>query len=142
MKHFLLTVMAVLGACGVAFGTFYALNDAPELHRAARENDAMAWLRAEFHLNDTQFAAIKKLHDDYGVVCGEHCAAIMDARERKAPAAEVAALEKVCVDAMTAHFRRVAAEMPAGEGERYLATVLPRVSGYAHTGAPNLRAKP
>ncbi|MCX6955735.1 MAG: hypothetical protein NTV51_26625 [Verrucomicrobia bacterium] len=142
MKNFWLTVAAVLAACGVAFGTFYLLNDAPELHRAARENDAMAWLRAEFHLNDAQFAAIKKLHDDYGLVCGEHCAAIMDARARKAPAVEVAALEKVCVDAMTAHFRRVAAEMPAGEGERYLATVLPRVSGYTHAGAPNVRVTP
>lgn len=142
MKNFLLTVVAALVVGAVTFGAFYALNDAPELRRAARENDAMAWLQAEFHLNDAQFAAIKKLHDDYGVVCGEHCAAIMDARARKAPPAEIAALEKTCVDAMTGHFRRVAAAMPAGEGERYLATVLPRVSGYAHTGAPNVRATP
>jgi hypothetical protein len=66
----------------------------------------------------------------------------MDARERKASAAEVARLEKVCVDAMNAHFRRVAALMPAGQGERYLATVLPRVADYAHTGAPTVGAKP
>src|SRR6185369_3266733 len=109
---------------------------------AAREGDAMAWLRTEFHLNDTQFAAIKKLHDDYGSVCAEHCTAIMEARKRSAPPAEIAALEKTCVDAMTTHFRRVAALMPPGEGERYLATVLPRVSGYEHAAPPNLRAKP
>jgi hypothetical protein len=142
MKNFLLTLGVALATCALAFGVFYAMNDSPELRRAARENDAMAWLRMEFHLSDAQFAAIKKLHDDYGAVCGEHCAAIMAARERQAPVAEVGALEKICVDAMTGHFRRVAAEMPPAEGARYLATVLPRVSGYAHTGAPNVQLKP
>jgi hypothetical protein len=142
MRNFLITLGVVVAACALAFGVFFALNDDAALRRAARDNDAMAWLRAEFRLDDAQFAAIKKLHDDYGAVCGEHCAAIMDARERKAPAAEVARLEKVCVDAMSGHFKRVAALMPAEQGERYLATVLPRVSDYAHTGAPTVGAKP
>jgi hypothetical protein len=140
MKNFLITVGVALGACALAFGVFFALNNDPALRRAAREGDAMVWLRAEFKLDDAQFAAIKKLHDDYAVVCGEHCAAIMDARERKAPAAEVARLEKVCVEAMTGHFQRVAALMPTGQGERYLAVVLPRVADYGHSGAPNVRA--
>jgi hypothetical protein len=142
MRNLLITAGVVMAACALAFGVFFALNDDAALRRAARENDAMAWLRAEFRLDGAQFAAIKKLHDDYGAVCGEHCAAIMDARERKAPAAEVARLEKICVDAMTGHFRRVAAVMPAEQGARYRATVLPRVSGYAHTGAPTVGAKP
>jgi hypothetical protein len=102
----------------------------------------MAWLRVEFGLTDEQFTAVRKLHEDYSVTCGEHCAAIMDARERKAPAAEVAALEKTCVEAMTGHFRQVAALMPPDQGERYLATVLPRIAGYAHQGAPNMRVTP
>lgn len=142
MKNLWITGGVVVAACALAFGVFFALNDDPALRAAARDNDAMAWLRAEFRLDEAQFAAIKKLHDDYGAVCGEHCAAIMAARERKAPAAEVARLEKVCVDAMTGHFRRVAALMPAEQGERYLATVLPRVAGYTHTGAPTVGAKP
>jgi len=102
----------------------------------------MAWLRTEFRLDDTQFAAIKKLHDDYGIVCARHCAAIMKAKERAASAAELAALEKTCVEAMTGHFHRVATLMPAAEGERYLATVLPRVKDYAHENVPNLRGIP
>lgn len=142
MKNLLITLVVALAASALAFAVFFALNHNGAMHAAAREGDAMAWLRAEFHLNDTQFPAIKRLHDDYSIACGEHCAAIMAARDRKAPAAEVAALEKVCVDAMTAHFRRVAALMPEGEGQRYLAMVLPRVSGYAHTSAPNVRATP
>lgn len=142
MRNALLTIAAALGACALAFGIFFRLHDDPALRQAARDGDAMGWLRSEFRLDDAQFAAIKKLHDDYAIVCGEHCAAIMMARERKAPAAEVAALEKVCVDAMAGHFRRVAALMPAGEGERYLATVLPRVEGYDHRKAPTVRATP
>ena len=142
MKNLLITLGAALAAGALAFVTFYAVNDEPALRRAAAEGDAMLWLRTEFRLDDTQFAAIKKMHDDYGAVCGEHCAAIMEARHRGAPAAEVARLEKTCVDAMTQHFKNVAALMPAGQGERYLATVLPRVAGYDHATAPNVRVSP
>ena len=143
MRNLLLTLGIVAAACAAAFGVSYLSN--PEhraLHAAAREGDAMTWLRVEFRLSAAQFSAIQKLHEDFSIECGRHCAAIMEARERKAPAAEVAVLEKYCVDSMTAHFRRVAALMPPGQGERYLAIVLPRVAGYSHEGAPNVRATP
>jgi hypothetical protein len=142
MKNFWITLGLALAACAAAFGAFYAISDEPAMHQAARDGDAMTWLRTEFHLDDAQFAAIKKLHEDYAAVCTEHCAAIAQAKKRNAPPAERAALEKTCVDAMTAHFRRVATLMPAGEGDRYLAMVLPRIAGYEHTGAPNVRMAP
>ncbi|ACB74841.1 hypothetical protein [Opitutus terrae] len=142
MKNFWLSVLMVVAVGAVSFAAFYALNDAPEIRRAAREHDAMAWLRVEFKLDETQFAAIKRLHDDYGKVCEQHCNAILRARRQKAPPAEIAALEQVCVGSMTEHFRQVAALMPAGQGERYLAIVLPRVSDYSHQGAPNLQVQP
>lgn len=142
MKNFWITLVVLVAAAGVSFGAFYVMNDDPAVRRAAREHDAMAWLRAEFQLDDGQFAAIKELHDNYGYECARHCSAIMDARERQAPAEEVARLERVCVDSMTVHFRRVAALMTPGQGERYLAIVLPRVSGYSHEGAPTLQVRP
>ncbi len=142
MKNFLITLGVAVAVCVAAFGISYAMNDNRALHAAAREGDAMAWLRVEFRLDEAQFSAIKRRHDDYSVACGEHCAAIVAARERKAPAAEVAALEKICVDAMTGHFRQVAALMPPGQGDRYLAMVLPRIAGYSHAGAPNVRVAP
>jgi hypothetical protein len=142
MRNFWLTVLAVLAAGAVSFGVFYVMNDDPDVRHAAQERDAMAWLRAEFHLTDAQFAAVKRLHEGYGAECAEHCSMIASARRRHAPAGEVAGLEQVCVDSMTAHFRRVAALMPPGEGERYLALVLPRVKGYAHAGAPNVQVQP
>ncbi len=142
MKNFWITCLLLVGVAAVSFGAFYVANDDPAVRRAAREHDAMAWLRAEFRLDDAQFAAIEALHDNYGYECARHCSAIMDARERQAPAEEVARLERVCVDSMTEHFRRVAALMAPGQGERYLAIVLPRVSGYSHEGAPTLQVRP
>lgn len=142
LKNVLITFALAVAAGVASFGVFYVLSDDRAMHAAAKEGDAMAWLRAEFKLSDAQFAAIRRRHEDYSVVCGEHCAAIMAARERKAPAAEVTALEKTCVDAMTVHFRGVAALMPPPQGDRYLAMVLPRVTGYSHHGAPNLRVTP
>ncbi len=142
MRNWLITLAMAVAAGAVAFAAFFNLNDDPALRRAARAGDAMAWLRVEFRLSEAQAAAVKKLHDDFSGECGEHCAAILDARERKAPATEIARLERVCVDAMTQHFKNVAALMPAEHGQRYLAIVQPRVADHDHAGAPNVRVKP
>jgi hypothetical protein len=142
MKNLWLSVVVVVLAGAVSFGAFFAMNDDPAVRRAARQGDAMAWLRAEFHLDESRFTAIKQLHDAYGSVCERHCADIMRARRQKAPKAEIAALEQVCVGSMTEHFREVAALMPTAEGQRYLAIVLPRVGEYSHEGAPTLQVHP
>jgi hypothetical protein len=154
MKNFWLTVGVVIAAAALSFGAFYAMNDEPAVRHAAREGDAMAWLRAEFHLDDAQFAAIKKLHDDYGAVCARHCTQIMAAKKRiaelgtrnpeqtKAAEMEEANLERMCLDSMTDHFRQVAALMPADQGERYLAIVLPRIRNYTHEGTPTVQVRP
>jgi hypothetical protein len=116
---------------------FYAVNrESAEVRAALRNRDAMAWMRAEFHLSEAQFTAIRKLHEDYREQCAGHCSAIMAAERRGAAAAEIAALEKTCTDAMGGHFRRVADLMPPGQGTRYLAIVLPRVADYDHRGSP------
>ena len=60
MRNFLMTLGVAAVAGALAFGVFFALNDDAVLRRAARDNDAMAWLRAEFRLDDAQLAAIKK----------------------------------------------------------------------------------
>lgn len=140
MRNLLITISLALALCGTSFAVFYYANDDAAMHHAAREGDAMKWLRTEFKLNDQQFAAIQQLHDDYSTQCADHCAAIMAARRRASSPAEIAALEKICVDAMTRHFQQVAALMPPKEGQRYLATVLPRIADYDHHRAPNLQA--
>ena len=142
LRYLLLTVATILAACAISFCISYAMNDQRDVRRAAREGDAMNWLRLEFHLDVRQFEAIKKLHEDYGVVCAAHCAAINEAKKKHASATEITALENTCVDSMMAHFRQVAALMPAGEGEHYLAMVLPRMKGYDHSGVPTVRGAP
>ncbi len=142
VKNPLITLGVVLAVCGAAFGVSYLVSDNPEIRAAAREGDALVWLRVEFQLNGSQFAAVQQMHEAFSVECSRHCAAIMEAKERRAPAAEVAALEKFCVDEMTAHFRRVAAQMAPAQAERYLAMVLPRIAGYTHQGAPSVRGAP
>lgn len=142
MKSVLRLLGLMMAACALSFGVFYLLNDDASLRRAAREGDALAWLRTEFHLDDAHFAAIKRLHEDYGKVCVGHCAAIMAARERSAPPAELAALEAQCVASMQTHFRQVAALMPKAESERYLALVLPRIADYDHAAAPTVQVRP
>ena len=153
MKNFLLTVLAVLAAGALAGGAFFRWHSDDALHAAAQQRDAMKWLRTEFHLSDAQFAAIAKLHEDYGAECAGHCAAIGSARAELAaaeksgqPAAALAALrrnvaerELACRTAIGAHLRKVAALMPPGEGERYLQLLLPRVENYTHRGAPTVR---
>ena len=142
MKNLLVTIGLILAVCATSFCAFYTIcADTPPWRRAASEGDALAWLRTEFKLNDAQFAAIKRLHDDYGQVCADHCAAIVAAEKRGASTEERAALEQQCVATMTAHFRQVAAMMTAGEGERYLATVLPRVADYDHRGSPTVQGQ-
>lgn len=142
MRNVLITGVLALVVCAVAFGTGFVLGGDRALREAEREGDALAWLRAEFRLSDAEFAAIRRLHEDFSVECGRHCAAIIAARERRAPAGEVAELERTCVEAMRTHFRQVAALMPPAQGGRYLALVLPRVEGHPHHGAPNLRVGP
>lgn len=139
MKNFLLTLVLAGLACVVAFGAFYFLNDNAAMRHAAREGDAMVWLQAEFQLKAAPMAAIKKLHEDYGEVCAGHCALITKARRDQAAPAELSRLEQLCVDAMTAHFREVAALMPPAQGQRYLDMVLPRMAQYPHAGAPSVQ---
>ena len=139
MSNLLKTVFLALVVGVAATVSIYFSQRDPELQRAARAGDAMVWLRTEFHVTPAQEAAINKLQNEYAVICSDHCAAILAARKRAAPAAEQAALEKTCTDAMRQHFTQVAALMSPGEGPRYLKEVLPRIDNNAHAGAPNLR---
>jgi len=141
-RYLLVTVVAIFAACAASFCVSYAMSNQAEVRRAARSGDAMNWLRLEFHLDAQQYVAIQQLHEQYSAVCAEHCTAITAAKKRNASSAEIASLEKACVDSMTTHFRQVAALMPRGEGDRYLAMVLPRVKDYDHSGVPNVRATP
>jgi hypothetical protein len=152
VNYRILTLLAVITVAAVAGTVCYRINSKPELRAAAQAGDPMMWLRTEFRLNEAQHARITELHQKYGSVCAEHCRLIQEAVDAAAAARKVQAepatlaqreqrvreLQQVCEQSIEKHCREVAACMPPAEGERYLAMVLPRLSGFDHSGPPNL----
>jgi hypothetical protein len=157
MRNLFITTLALVAMGLAAWGASYWMSCEPELHWAASQGDAALWLKTEFHLSDAQLAEIRRLHEAYDLECEAHCAAIAEAHrglvalkgKGTASAAELAAAkllvtkrEDICRTAIRGHLIRVAALMPSGEGERYLALLLPRVDAFEHHGAPTLRLDP
>jgi uncharacterized membrane protein len=153
MRHLLVTIAVLVALACIAGFVSFRLGQDPLVHEALARRDALEWLRADFKLDDAQFASIRRLHESYSVVCEEHCRAIQDAaRARNAlkasPAAnpaKLAAAEQrvqdlrlVCESAIAAHVREVAAQMSPEQGTRYLALVLPKVADFDHQAAPDL----
>lgn len=154
MRYFLGTLALVAALAGMAGWFSYRQAADPELAAAMARQDALEWLRRDFGLSDQQFAAIKKLHDEYGLVCEEHCRSIQDAlgardqlrKSGVATAEQLAAADRryeelrlVCETAIAAHVRQCAALMSPAAGERYLALVLPKIKDFDHRGAPDVR---
>ena len=153
MKY-LTRTLAVLLFLAVATGfVCYRLSCDPTLHAAVMKRDAMEWMRADFHLTDVQFAAIRDLHNSYAGTCEEHCRMIQEATKARNAlksaqgadaAATIAAEQKIqelrshCETAITRHVRQVAALMSPEDGQRYLALVLPKIADFDHTAAPDL----
>jgi CRISPR/Cas system-associated exonuclease Cas4 (RecB family) len=145
--------LVVLLALAAGFAV-YRLSVDPVLHEVARKRDTLQWLRTDFHLDDRQFAEIRRLHEAYAGSCEEHCRMIREAAklrdqlaaaDRADPFAVAAAnrrlqeLRSLCESAITRHVREVAALMAPEDGRRYLALVLPKISDFDHTAAPDLR---
>jgi len=153
MKYKLITIVLVMLLAMAAGGATYRYLR-PPAELSAQGSDSLQWLRTEFRLDEGQIRRIEKLHTAYEDVCAAHCAAIKDARDQLATlraasatgpalhAAEqqLAETETTCRTSTEAHVRAVAALMGDGQGARYLAVVLPRLAGVAHTGAPDLQA--
>ena len=156
MKYLIVTVALIIAAAGVTWFICYRLGAEPAVQAAVQKGDALEWLRNDFNLDATQFAAVKRLHDSYAVVCEEHCRAIQDASRRREalktgavpdPASLAAAERKleevrmVCENAITTHVHEVAAQMSPDQGSRYLALVLPKIKDFDHQGAADLRVE-
>jgi hypothetical protein len=154
MRYLLRTLLVLVIAASVAGFACYHFSSAPELHAAVRKGDAMAWLRADFNLNEKQFAEVQRLHAAYAPSCEEHCRLIQEATKARDalrtaqgtdPAATAEAervlkqLRTTCETAIAAHVRQVAAVMSPEDGERYLALVLPKIAAFDHLVAPDLK---
>jgi len=152
--RFLLGIAAALAllAAGAGYAGYRLSRDA-SLHAAVAKRDSMEWLRADFHLTDAQYAEVRRLHEAYAGTCQEHCRRIQEfTRARDAleaahgdrAAVEAAnrrleGMRSACEGAIADHVRRVSALMSPEDGRRYLVLVLPRIAGFDHTTAPDLR---
>ena len=153
MKY-LTGTLAVLILLAAATGfVCYRMSCDPTLHAVAAKRDAREWLRMDFHLTDSQFAAIRKLHESYAGSCEEHCRMIQEATKARntleaAQGADSVAMNEaerkiqelrtVCETALTRHVRQVAALMSPEDGQRYLTLVLPKIADFDHQAAPDL----
>lgn len=151
MKFIWTTVVIVIALAAGAAGVTYLCmrGDRPMM---AGGDDAMLWLRSEFKLDAARFAQIEKVHEAYQAVCEDHCALIMEQRARLrrlksegASEADIAAaqveakrLDANCRASLEAHIRQVAGLIGGEQGERYLATILPRIAHFDHAGSPDL----
>lgn len=154
MKY-LLTTIALVAVIAGTVGIFaYRASGDKAVQQALAQQDAMEWLRTDFQLTDSQFAAIKQLHDAYSAVCEEHCREIQEATQartalKKAAAPDAAAiaaadrrveqLRLICESAIATHVRQCAAEMSPEAAQRYLALVLPKIKDFDHHAAPDLQ---
>jgi Tfp pilus assembly protein PilN len=141
MKRFLLLVAVVVLVGAASYALTRLIAPKPPV-----DEDQISWLTREFKLTSAQAAAIEKIHLDYIPICSDHCAAIVDARERLAHApddaqlrAEVARLEQVCQTATLEHVREVAAQMNPGQAQRFLSLVEPRILRHDHQVAFGLK---
>lgn len=152
-KYVLATVALIVAAAGTTWFVCYRLSTEPAVHAAVRKGDALEWLRNDFALNDAQFAAVKRLHESYALVCEGHCQAIQDAARQRDllraqasvdPSAlagaekKVQELRVVCETAIASHVREVATHMSPEQGRRYLTLVLPKIKDFDHQGAADV----
>ena len=153
-RYIFATLAAIVVAAAATWFVCYESCGNPEVRAAAQKGDALEWLRSDFNLSETQFAAVKQLHESYAVECEAHCRAIQDAaRVRQTLKAQsptdatalAAAQQKVdelrvaCETAIAAHVRLVAAQMSPDQGARYLALVLPKIKDFDHQGHADVR---
>ena len=156
MKHAGTVVLGLVGVALVVGVLGHRTGCDPALHAAAARRDVTARLKRDLTLSDAQVAAIERLPREYATVCEGHCLAIGAAQRerdelRRAPAAAAAALAAAeqrirelsteCETSLLRHLERVAAEMPAAEGRRYLELMRARVATFGHAGAPELDLK-
>ena len=153
----LLALVGLAALCAVGCFLGYHLGCDPVLHEAAKQGDAMAWIKHEYHLTPAQAKAIEQLHSEYSGTCDEHCRKIqvaITARDEllkatpRNEAAITAANEQVkrlsshCEETIRQHLEQVAALMSPEDGARYLTTMLPLLERFNHSGAPDLRLSP
>jgi len=138
MKRSWFILVAGLFAALAAYFTVYFLSVANYQSLERSPEPELAWLKREFHLDDTEFARICQMHQAYLSGCMKRCRRIdlkneelkrlLAAANGMTPEiektlAEAAQLRAECQKKMLEHFYAVSRTMPPEQGKRYLAWV-------------------
>src|SRR5262249_8271527 len=149
MKRPWLILLAGVAAGLLAYAGFYYVSTASCHSLAGKPEPELAWLQAEFHLGDFEFARICQMHESYLNGCAERCRLIDEKNEHlkhllaatntvtpeiEQTLGEAAQLRAECQKKMLQHFYEVSQTMPPEQGKRYLAWVQERtVLSDSHT---------
>lgn len=135
MRRSLFILASMLLAAAAVFFAAQRIAAHWQMRHMAQTTDDLAWLRMEYHINDTEMSRIRSLHEGYRVVCSNYCARIdvqkkelqaaLDAGDNAqktidARLAEIGRLRAQCQAAMLQHFREVSQVMPPEQGRRYM----------------------
>lgn len=138
MKRAYFVIVVGLAAALAGYVGSYIAGTSTQRHIEKENRPALAWLQAEYHLTDAQFARACQLHDAYQPKCAEMCRKIADCNARvkslvaatnaitpeiKQALAQSAQLRAQCEQMMLSHFYETAQVMPPEQGKRYLAWV-------------------
>ena len=138
----LLTITAAIAFALAGYWTYYRCATMPTLSMLSRSGGEMEWLRHEYHLSDSQFGHIQKLHHEYAPACDLMCARIAEANEKlnrliqanRSFTPEIEAAVDKCVDvqaecrrALLRHVYAVGAEMAPEDGARYVQMMTARI---------------
>lgn len=143
MKHLVLvlSLAALVSLAGYFAASHFARHPAQcTMHQPGC---GMAWLKDEYHLTDSQYAKIVRMHDDYRPTCDAMCRRVAEANEKlsrliaasptitpdiEAALKEWALLQNECRVAMLRHVYAVSAEMSAEDGKRYVRMATARIA--------------
>lgn len=136
-RGFQILVLGLLVAA-LAYAGVYFAGTARSRRMLRSPQPELAWLQQEYHLSDTQFARLARLHNAYLPQCRKRCLQIDEltaqleralARsssvtpEIKSLLTRRAEMRAQCQTEMLEHFFAVSRTMPPEEGRRYLAWV-------------------
>jgi len=152
MKRPWLILLVGVAAGLLAYASFYYLSTASCHALIGKPAPELAWLQAEFHLGNAEFARICEMHESYLSGCAERCRRIDEKNEElkrllastntvtpeiEKVLSEAAQLRAECQEKMLQHFYEVSQTMPPEQGKRYLAwvqaqTILPDSHSQMH----------
>lgn len=152
MKRALIILLSGLGlSLLLGAGTYY-WRTAPQRAMLCSDEPELAWLKHEFHLNDTQFARVRDLSNNYLTQCAEMCRRVAATNalieteiathtnvtpEMEQLLGEAGSLRTQCQQQMLQHFYQISREMPPNQGKRFLAWVQQQIFTMPHEQPPS-----